>query len=158
MDTKTEIKKNIFSLFSNVASSIGYSPLHGEIIGILLISDKPLSLQEIAKELGYSPSMISLSLDLLEVLDVIKKIKKPGDRKLYVKLSGDLLEILKKAILFKVQSNIKDTLTGFEESKKHAQKLKTKQKDQLERSIDILETNIRRLDKYLKLLSEIRLP
>lgn len=158
MNSEIEIKKEIFSLFSNVASAIGYSPLHGEIIGVLLISDKMLCLQEIAKELNYSTSMISLSLDLLEVLGVLKKIKKPGDRKLYAKLSGDLLEILKKAILFKVQMNIKDSLVGFEKSKEDVQKLKSDQKDKIEKSIDILESSIKRLDIYVKLLSNIRLP
>ncbi|MFH1364131.1 MAG: hypothetical protein ABIH52_00585 [Candidatus Aenigmatarchaeota archaeon] len=158
MNTEEEIKKNIYSLFSSVASSIGYSPLHGEIIGLLLISDRTLSLQEIADELGYSLSMISLSLDLLEVLGVIKKVKKSGDRKLYVNLSGDLLEILKKAILFKLQTNIKDSLAGFEKSKQDVQKLRTPEKKQLEKSVQILEDNIKRLERYVKLLSEIRLP
>jgi len=158
MNTESEIKKNVYSLFSNVANAIGYSPLHGEIIGMLLINDDIVSLQEIADELGYSISMISLSLDLLEVLGVIKKVKKPGDRKLYVSLHGDLLDILKTAIIFKVQSNIKDSLLGFEESKKHVNKLKLTERKKLEKSIDILEKNIKRLDKYVKLLSEIRLP
>jgi len=158
MISEKEIRKKIFSTFSDVAGSIGYSPLHGEIIGILLVKNKPLSLQEIAKETGYSPGMISLSLDLLEVLGVVKKIKKSGDRKLYVQLSGDLLECLKSAILIKVEKNIQNSLTDFDETKKQLKNLKEDEKRRVLETINILEKEIRRRNSYVNMLSKIRLP
>ena len=71
-----EIEEKILDRFAEVASSIGYSPLHGKIIGVLIVRGKPMSLQEVAKATGYSSSMVSLSLDLLELLGIIKKGKK----------------------------------------------------------------------------------
>ncbi|UCD07264.1 MAG: hypothetical protein JSW41_05580, partial [Candidatus Aenigmatarchaeota archaeon] len=85
------LEEKIYSTFSDIASSIGYSPLHGKIIGVLLVRGREMSLQELAKETGYSASMISLSLDLLELLGVIKRVKKTGDRNLYIVLQRDLL-------------------------------------------------------------------
>ena len=70
-----EIKKSIYSAFSEIASSIGYSDTHGRIIAALLVSNKKLSLQDLAKETGFSISTISLSLDFLEFLGMIKKVK-----------------------------------------------------------------------------------
>lgn len=153
-----DIRKNIFSLFADVASSLGYSSLHGEIIGVLLVENKHLSSQELAKKTGYSLSMISLSLDLLEVLGVIKKIKKSGDRKLYVQLHGDLLECLKKAIIMKVEKSVGSSLTGFEDAKKQLNSLPKEEKENLKKAVDVLEYEIKRLDNYIKLLSKIQLP
>ncbi len=158
MGAETEIYNKILSTFAEVASSIGYSPLHGKIIGVLLIKNRPVSLQELAKATGYSVSMLSLSLDFLEILEVVKKVKKEADRKLYVSLSGDLLECLKRAITIKVEKSVRNSLLEFEESKKELTKLNTKDKTEVLNSLEILEGQIKRLNRYVSLLSQIRLP
>ncbi len=158
MTAETDIHNKIFSTFAEVASSIGYSPLHGKIIGVLLVKNKPVSLQELAKDTGYSASMLSLSLDFLEILGVIKKVKKEADRKLYVSLAGDLLECLKRAITIKVEKSIQNSLAEFEESKKELSKFTGKEKTEALNSLEILESQIKRLNRYVNLLAQIRLP
>ena len=158
MSNRKSIEEEIYSTFSNVAYSIGYSPLHGRIIGVLLVKNREMSLQEIAKETGYSTSMVSLSLDLLEIFSVIKKIKKTADRNLYVSLQGDLLECLKNAFMIKVRKSIVSTLSDFEENRKNLKKMDKKDRERIEKIIDILENEIKRLDRYITLLSRIKLP
>lgn len=152
------LEEKIYSTFSDVASTIGYSPLHGKIIGVLLVHGKEMSLQEIAKKTGYSLSMISLSLDLLELLGVIKRVKKTGDRNLYITLQGDLLESLKNAIILRVKKSTSSTLSDFEQSRKDLEKLDGDEKKRMLNTIDVLEKEIRRLERYVNLLSGIRLP
>lgn len=152
------LEEKIYSTFSDVASSIGYSPLHGKIIGVLLVKGREMSLQELAKETGYSASMISLSLDLLEILGVIKRVKKTGDRNLYIVLRGDLLECLKNAIILRVKKSIDSTLLDFKKSRKDLGKLKGDEKRKMFKTLNVLEKEINRLEKYIKLLSGIKLP
>jgi DNA-binding transcriptional regulator GbsR (MarR family) len=64
MNTK-DIEKDIYSTFADIATAIGYSEIHGRVIAALLVSNKKLSLNELAKKTGYSLSTVSLSLDLL---------------------------------------------------------------------------------------------
>ncbi|MFQ6055566.1 MAG: hypothetical protein ACE5J3_06260, partial [Methanosarcinales archaeon] len=116
-----------------------------------LVKGKKLPLQELAKETGYSTSTISLSLDLLEVLGMIKKIKKAGDRKLYVEIQGDLLEGLKKAFLIRIQKSVDDTLEQFKKYKK------VKDKNVIN-TLNILEKEVKRINKYINLLSKLKLP
>lgn len=158
MTTEAEIYSKVFSTFSEVASSIGYSPLHGKIIGVLLVKNRPVSLQELSGLTGYSTSMLSLSLDLLEVLSVVRKVKKEADRNLYITLAGDLLECLKRAITIKVEKSIQNSLADFEEGKKELAKLNTKEKAEVLASLEILENQIKRLNRYVSLLSKISLP
>jgi len=147
------LEKRILDTFAEVAGSIGYSPLHGKIIGVLLVKDRPMSLQDVARVTGYSSSMVSLSLDLLDVLGVIKKVKKTGDRKLYIELSGDLLECLKKAFVMKLERSIKGSLNEFENLRKSA-----KSDASASNTLDVLEKEIKRLETYINLLSKIKLP
>jgi DNA-binding transcriptional regulator GbsR (MarR family) len=158
MPPTKNLEEKIYSTFSEVASSIGYSPLHGRIIGVLLVKGRALSLKELAKETGYSTSMISLSLDLLEVLGVIKKVKKTADRQLYITLQGDLLEILKNAIVTKVTKSVSNTLADFQESRADLKSLPSEQRKETERTLDVLEKEIKRLDRYIRLLEKMRLP
>jgi len=153
-----EIKKDIYSTFAETASAIGYSEIHGRIIAALLVKNKKLSLQELAKDIGYSTSTISLSLDLLEFLGMVKKIKKAGDRKLYVELHGDLLEGLKKAFLIRIQKSVTDTLNRFKEYEKNLNKSKDIEKKKVLNTLNILEKEVRRVDRYINLLSKLKLP
>jgi DNA-binding transcriptional regulator GbsR (MarR family) len=152
-----EIEREIFSTFAEIATAIGYSEIHGRIIAALLVSDKKLSLNELAKKTGYSLSTISLSLDLLELLGMIKKIKKAGDRKLYVQLQANLLEGLKKAFLIRIQKSIDETLSKFEEYKEDLNKSKTKENKKVLDILKILESEVERVDKYISLLTKIKL-
>ena len=153
MSAGKEIEKKILDTFAEVAGSIGYSPLHGKIIGVLLVKGRSMSLQELAKQTGYSSSMVSLSLELLEVLGVVKKVKKTADRKLYIELSGDLLECLKKAFVMRLERSIAQSLREFESIRKSARGDANASK-----TLSVLEKEIKRLETYIKLLSRIRLP
>ncbi len=147
-----DISKKIFATFGNVASALGFSEVHGMIIGTVLVANRPLSLQEIAKRTGYSLSSISISIDLLELVGVVRKIKNLGDRKIYVKLEGDLIESLKKAFMLKIQKEIFLTKTELG-------KYKTVTKDQnMKRTVEILEREVNRLQNYINKLAEVELP
>lgn len=153
-----DIESRVFSTFADVATSLGYSALHGKIIGVLVVKGRTLSLQELSQETGYSSGMLSLSLDLLEVLGVIKKMKKSSDRKLYISLCGDLLECLKGAIAIKVSKGIRNSISQFEEDKKGLEHLSVPDRERVLRTITILEGELKRLEMYVNLLSTVKLP
>ena len=156
MNTK-EIEKDIYSTFADIATSIGYSEIHGRVIAALLVSNKKLSLNELAKKTGYSLSTVSLSLDLLEVLGMIKKIKKAGDRKLYIELQGTLLEGMKNAFLIRIQKSVDNTLIKFDQHKKIIEKDNSKEGKNIKKILDILEKEVRSVDNYISMLSELQL-
>ena len=144
-----DVKKEILELFARAARSIGYSDVHGKVIAALLMEGRELSLQELAKLTGYSLASISLSLDFLELFEIIRRVKKERDRKLYVKLEGDLLLALKLAVLFKAQRSISKAL---EELQAYKQKRETR------RIASRVERELKRLQKYLEKLGKVKLP
>jgi DNA-binding transcriptional regulator GbsR (MarR family) len=152
-----DIEKDIYSSFASLASTIGYSEIHGRIIAALMVSDKKLSLQGLSEKTGYSISTLSLSLDLLEFFGMIKKIKNAGDRKLYLELHGDLLEGLKMAFTVKIQKSVTDSLNRFREYKENLKDSKDKDKSRVVNVLNILEQEIQRLDKYINLLAKLKL-
>ncbi len=154
---RDKIKEKIYSTFANTANSLGYSEIHGRIIACLLIHDDPISLTEIARETGYSSSMISLSVDFLETVGMVKRVKKPGDRKLYLKSNGSLLDGLRKALLVRIEKNISGSLQEFDDYKKEIKNSKAKNSERLINAIEKLENEIKKMDKYIKVLSKYKL-
>ncbi len=157
MKEKPALEK-IYSTFGEVAKTIGYSPIHGKIIAALMVNNSEMSLQDLAKETGYSISMISLSLDLLEMMGVIRKSRKRGDRNLYISLQGDLLETLKNAIVMRIRKSIDTTLSDIKGSQKEIQALPAKEREKARRAIALLEREVKRLERYVSILSHARLP
>ncbi len=146
---KGDIEEKIYSTFASVASSLGYNEVHGRIIAALLVEDKMLSLQELSEKTGYSVPSVSLSLDLLELVGLVRKIKNVGDRKLYVKKDGDIIEGLRNALIVKVGKDIAYTLMEFEKYNKD---------EKTDKMVKKLENEIERLQKYVNELSKVEIP
>ncbi|MFB6075699.1 MAG: hypothetical protein ABEK17_01005 [Candidatus Aenigmatarchaeota archaeon] len=157
-DETEEIKQKIYSTFANTAASLGYSKVHGKIIAALFAMDEPVSLQKLAEETGYSSSSISISLDFLEVLEMISKVKKSGDRKLYIKLDSNLLEALKRAVIFKTKKNIKKSLNDFDKYKEKLEKMNPKENKKTLEKLETLERELEKLKKYITMLDNIEIP
>ncbi len=152
------ILDRVYATFGDVAKTIGYSPIHGKIIAALVANNKRMSLQKLAMETGYSTLMISLSLDLLEMMGVVRKSRKTGDRNLYVSLQGDLLETLKNAIMMRISKSIVATIDDFRDNRKELEELPEEVRKRAEKSIAILEKEVKRLERYVNILSGARLP
>lgn len=144
----SDAQERIFATFSSIANSLGYSEVHGRIIAALLVSSGPVSLQELSDKTGYSPAAVSLSLDLLELVGIIRKIKNAGDRKLYVRMDGDLLEGLRNALLLKLQKEIITTKTELD-------KYDTGEESH---SVQKLRREIDRLKEYVDELAKVQIP
>jgi len=75
--------------FARSSKLSGNSPLNGHLISLLLFSDKPLSLQEMADRLGVTKAAVSIRIRALERMGLCEKISRPGDRRSYYQLVED---------------------------------------------------------------------
>ncbi|HLC67596.1 MAG TPA: hypothetical protein VJI12_01815 [archaeon] len=144
-----DAEEQIHSTFAAVAAGLGYSEVHGRIISALMVAGKPLSMDDLTKQTKYSSASISLSLDLLEIIGIVKKLKDRGDRKLYARLDGDLIEGLRNAMILKLQKEISHTLSELASQKTDAKS---------RNAVSILEKEVKRLQEYVQRLSEVEVP
>lgn len=61
----------------------GLSPTSGRIFGRLLLSAEPLSLDELAADIGVSKAGASTETRVLERRGVIERVSRPGSRRVY---------------------------------------------------------------------------
>lgn len=135
--------EKIYEIFNNLVSTLGYSRVHASVLSTLFIH-KELSLKDISKRTKYSLSSISLSLDLLELIGLIKKYRKDKTKEIYVRLEGDLLLVLKELVLMKINKGINIALESLEKEKKEKAKK--------------IKKEVLRFKKYIDALNKVEIP
>jgi DNA-binding transcriptional regulator GbsR (MarR family) len=85
-------RKDFVERFAVAKEADGLPRIAGRIFGLLLTSERDLSLDEIAKELGASKGSASVNTRLLEQSGFIERVSRPGDRRDYYSISPDLFE------------------------------------------------------------------
>jgi DNA-binding transcriptional regulator GbsR (MarR family) len=69
----------------------GFPRIAGRLVGLLLVSDVPRSLAELAAELGVSKASVSTDARLLAAHGVIERVRHPDDRRDYYRVVPDLV-------------------------------------------------------------------
>ncbi|HUF49211.1 MAG TPA: MarR family transcriptional regulator [Longimicrobiales bacterium] len=68
----------------------GFARISGRILGCLMLSAEPRSLQELADALQVSRASVSNNTRLLERLGALARVTVPGDRRDYYQMSDDV--------------------------------------------------------------------
>ncbi len=145
------LKKNsreLYVAFTNgterIARQWGLGGPSGRVWATLLFSDKPLSQREISEQTGYSLSLVSPSLKILEGLNMVRKIRGDGREKLY-ELTSSFIETFHLMIKRFLETEIKplvELLNEYSKTNKANNNLK-----QLTKEYRQLESQLRWFDK-----------
>jgi DNA-binding transcriptional regulator GbsR (MarR family) len=94
-----ELDKKMVELYQEMGRGQGITDsLMLDIFGRLLIEPEPIAMEELAKKSGYSLASISNKVKVLAPVMHIKRIKKPGSKKIYLYMEKDILKVWKEAI------------------------------------------------------------
>jgi len=76
--------------FGEAYQNFGLPKLMGFVVGLLMANEKPLSLDEITKELGVSKGPVSQVMSRLRDNGLVHRTNLPGNRKDYYKVDPDI--------------------------------------------------------------------
>lgn len=66
-----------------MANMMGHSDAAGALIGSLFMAEGPLSMDELVELTGYSKSTVSTNMTPLESQGIVRRIRRPGDKRNY---------------------------------------------------------------------------
>lgn len=67
----------------------GFPRIAGRILGLLLVEERPSSLDEMVEKLQVSKASISTNVRMLERLRILERVSAPGDRRDYYRVGED---------------------------------------------------------------------
>ncbi|UCG95783.1 MAG: winged helix-turn-helix transcriptional regulator [archaeon] len=84
-------KEEFIELITEINKAKGLDELSSRMIGILFIEPREVSLDKLAERTGYSLSAVSTAMKMLKNSGLVKKLKKPGSKKIYFYMEKDLM-------------------------------------------------------------------
>lgn len=90
-----EIDSQIMTFINKMGKyyeSFGISRIGGQMVGLMLVTDNPISPEEFQKTLSVSRSSISTNLKMLSLSVGVEEVHIQGDRKSYYMLSDRAIE------------------------------------------------------------------
>ena len=123
------------------------------IMAILYLEPEEISMDKLAKKTGYSLASMSNKIKILEIVGFLKRVKKPGSKKIFLKTDKNLLNIWKKAVWAKHETVIRTSKEKIPKiiEKYKSRKLNEKQKQKFK----LLENYYGQMMKIEKMLNEI---
>ena len=95
MSISTELQEGLMEAMGRITSFWGFSKIMGQLYGLLYLSPKPLSLDEMAGSLSVSKGNVSINIRALERWNMVRTVWVKGDRKDYYEAETDFWKIVK---------------------------------------------------------------
>ena len=92
---KSKVKRDMVECTGNLFQRVGLPRSTGQIYGLLYLSQKPLTLDDMVAALGLSKGSASNATRHLLSLGAIKHVWVPGERKDYFESMGDISAVLR---------------------------------------------------------------
>jgi len=149
------IKKEFETLIYQSMASVGLDDLSSKILGILYSSPEKLTLNEIAKETGYSFSAISAIMKYLVNMRMVESSKKGGSKRLYFTAKRDMMKLVLDRNKMRNEVFITPILKEVPGIIERCKKSKDKDAKEMLRILEPYHAQMIALDKILKELVKI---
>ncbi|MBI1811784.1 MAG: hypothetical protein HY035_01705 [Nitrospirae bacterium] len=91
----TDVREGLMEAVGRITSFWGFSKIMGQMYGLLYLSSKPLTLDEMSESISVSKGNVSINIRALERWNMVKPVWVKGDRKDYYEAETDFWKIVK---------------------------------------------------------------
>ncbi|NQV14438.1 hypothetical protein HQ531_03185 [bacterium] len=113
-DIVTDSIAQLMTDFGNAYAAFGQPRIRGRIVGLLLSSPEPLSLDAIVEALQASKGPVSMETRQLKEFGLIRNLNKPRDRKVYYEIAEHPISLAARRNLSLIGENQKISKTYLE--------------------------------------------
>ncbi len=146
MSKNRDLTQQIVADFAEGYSNFGLNPLMGRIVGLLIISKDPQSLDDIVEQLEMSKGPISQICRRLKERGLIEKVWIPGDRKDYYQATDDIFGKAYANQINKMQGNIEIA----EKYLTMAQSMDSENAEFIKKQMKVMKSFYELMDEYNK--------
>ncbi len=97
--------------FGEMGSRWGFNRTVGQMYGLIVLSEAPLSANDISSALSISRGNVSMGLKELQSWQLVRVHHVPGDRKEYFSTAGSILEMARRVMIERKRREVDPTLT-----------------------------------------------
>jgi DNA-binding transcriptional regulator GbsR (MarR family) len=144
-----KMQHNFIERIGQLSSTLGFSKLTGQLYALLYLSEKPLSLDDMARKLAISKGSVSINIRELEEKGAAKKIWMKGSRKNFYEAEPDIVKIIKNRIVLSTSWRLTEMQNIIQRSEELIQNVPEGSGDS-EQKIKFYRQRLRELKKFSK--------
>jgi len=152
-DIITEIQENTMEALGRISSFWGFSKIMGQLYGLLYLSTKPLTLDDMAQSLSVSKGNVSINMKALERWNMVRQIWVRGDRKDYYEAEADFWKIVRGVLREREKKEFDQALVSIgntlKKTDENYRKTKTAEMAFAKERLKKLEAFIENMDKLV---------
>lgn len=103
--------ENIVVHFGEMGSRWGFNRTVGQMLALIVLSDRPLSADDIAASLKVSRGNVSMAAKELHAWHLVRTHREPGDRKDYLVAAGSIWELAQQVLTERKKREMDPTLS-----------------------------------------------
>lgn len=146
-----EARETLIQAMGQQSSFWGLGKITGEMYAALYLSPHPLSLEELARELGVTKGNVSVAVRRLEQLGMVKRFQQRGDRRVFFTAETDFWRITHSVLGLRHKPEFDQTFALVEESARlAAQAEPSPERDIVTERLKVLQEFYQLLDSIVK--------
>lgn len=118
-----EVREGMMEAMGRITSFWGFSKIMGQLYGLLYLSTKPLTLDEMAENLSISKGNVSINIRALERWNMVKPVWVKGDRKDYYEAETEFWKIVKSVLREREKKEFDQALASLSRNLKKAEEI-----------------------------------
>jgi DNA-binding transcriptional regulator GbsR (MarR family) len=150
--TSESAKRHMIDACVQSAKIKGYNDACGVLRGTLFLSEEPLSLDDLAKETGYSKSTVCVNINLLENLGIAQRLVIPGDKRSWYVAVSDT-NSMKAALLTNIKKEAQLILNALDRTERDLISCRANT-EKIQSKIEAMRHFYKQTDELLGLISK----
>uniref|UniRef100_A0A7C2HZM2 HTH-type transcriptional regulator n=1 Tax=Ammonifex degensii TaxID=42838 RepID=A0A7C2HZM2_9THEO len=115
-----EARELLVAALGRQSSFWGLGKITGELYAVLYLSERPLTLGELAEALGVTKGNVSMAIRVLEQLGMVRRSMRPGDRRVYFEAELDFWYIARRVLEQRQKPEFNESFRMLEEGLEQA--------------------------------------
>ncbi|MEW6183783.1 MAG: MarR family transcriptional regulator [Bacillota bacterium] len=148
-DALEKARGRLIEAFGRQSAFWGLGKITGELYAVLYLSEKPVSLGELAEALGVTKGNVSVAIRLLEQLGMVRRSMRPGDRRVFFEAELDFWLIARRVLEQRQKPEFDESFGMIEDGLRQAGEAEAGGKR------DFVSARLKRLKEFYEELDQI---
>ena len=149
------LEAEVIGLFVQLSRIIGQPRSYAELYGLLFLSPRPLTMDELIARLGISKGSASQGLNFLRKTGAIRVVHLPGRRAAHYEAVAELRHLAAGFVQDQILPQVEDSQDRLEQIVGMAAKLPARERAQANRRITMLQSWGKRTRQFLPMVVEM---
>jgi len=151
-DKLVDIHESVIETMGRISSFWGFSKIMGQLYGLLYLSSKPMTLDEMSESLSISKGNVSINIRNLLRWNMVKQVWVKGDRKDYYEAETDFWKIIRGVLQEREKKEFSQALSSIGGLRQKTKDLKKTSKGA---DVSFAEERLKSLEDFIANMDKI---